>query len=126
MIRMVCVLSALASLQSCGFSKSDLFGILKKSAADEITAFGIRTPASSGIIDESAKTISVTVPYATSTAGLVAVFTTTGETVKVNGIPQTSAATPNDFSKPVVYTVESEVGLSTNYTVCVTVAKNSA
>ncbi len=80
-----------------------------------------------GIIDDSAKTISFTVPYYdydTNYGGavpLVATFTTTGESVTVGDIIQETGVTENDFSSDVVYTVTAEDDTTDDYIVTVTV-----
>lgn len=67
-----------------------------------------------GVIDETAKTISVTMPYATPPAALVASFTTTGTGVTVGGVPQVSGTTANDFTTsiavPLAYVVKAVDG----------------
>jgi hypothetical protein len=65
----------------------------------------------SGIINEAAKTIAVTMPSGTNVIGLIAAFTSTG-----TGLP-----TPNDFTNPVLYTVTAADGTTATYTVTVTV-----
>jgi len=72
-----------------------------------------------GTIDETAKTIDVTMPYGTKRKSLVAMFRTTGKSVTVDSTPQVSEKTPNDFSSPVDYTVTAEDGSSVIYTVTV-------
>ncbi len=62
----------------------------------------------------------------TNAANLVASFTTTGISVKINGIQQTSGTTANDFSNPATYTVTAEDGSTCDYSVIVTVASNTA
>ena len=47
------------------------------STAKALTAFSFASPAASGTINESAKTVAVTVPFGTSLTALVATFTTT-------------------------------------------------
>lgn len=76
-----------------------------------------------GTVDESAKTIAVTVPYGTNVTSQAATFTTSGSGVKVGTMEQTSAATANNFTGPVVYTVSATDKTSTTYTVTVTVAQ---
>lgn len=76
-----------------------------------------------GTIDESAKTIKVTVQKGTALTGLVSSFSTSGVTVKLNnasGAEQTSGTTPNDFTNPVIYHVTAEDTSSVTYTVTVT------
>ncbi|MFA4836014.1 MAG: Ig-like domain-containing protein [Dehalococcoidia bacterium] len=60
------------------------------SSAKAITAFDFTTPAVTGVINEAAKTIAVTVPFGTNLTALIATFTTTGTVVKVGAAVQTS------------------------------------
>lgn len=72
-------------------------------------------------INDTAKTVSITVPYYVTLTGLKASFTVSdGATVSVNGTAQTSGQTVNDFSSPLSYTVRAEDGNSAVYTVSVT------
>ena len=89
--------------------------------AKAITAFGFTNPAVTGTVNEGAHTIAVTVPFGTSVTALVATFTTTGAAVKVGSTPQTSGSTPNDFTKPVTYTVTAADFTTQAYVVTVTV-----
>ncbi len=98
---------------------------------NDITAFAFRKQDNSslaidvsGLINENA--INVELPYGTSVLGLTAYYETEGVSVTVNGIPQTSAQTKNDYSSPLVYRVIAENGAAREYTVNVSVAKNSA
>jgi gliding motility-associated-like protein len=91
--------------------------------AKAITAFTIM---GNGTVNESAKTIAVTLPYGTNVSALVASFSTTGESVKVGGIAQTSETTANNFSSPVTYTVIAADATTQDYVVTVTVAANPA
>jgi len=86
-----------------------------------LTSFGFSQGA--GIINGT--NITVNVPYGTDTTNLVAIFTSDGSSVKINGVAQVSGATPNNFTKPVVYTVMASDNSIQNYTVTVTVAQNS-
>lgn len=101
-----------------------------ESSAKAITSFSISAGGSprTGAINESAKTIAVTVPNGTSVAALVATFTTTGEKVKVDstGTVQVSGTTANNFASPLSYRVYAENGSSVVYSVTVTVAPSSA
>jgi hypothetical protein len=74
---------------------------------------------SAGTINEAAKTIAVTVPPGTTLTALVATYTTTGASVQVGATVQTSATTGNDFTSPVVYTVNAADASTVNYTVTV-------
>lgn len=79
-----------------------------------------------GTINETAKTIAVTVPNGANITALVATFTATGASVKVGTTVQTSAATPNDFTAPVTYIITAADGTTATYTVTVTGALSSA
>jgi sulfatase modifying factor 1 len=70
-----------------------------------------------GII--SSTDITATVLYGTGRSALVASFTTTGVSVTVNGVLQTSGVTSNNFTGAVTYTVTGEDGSTRNYTVTV-------
>jgi uncharacterized delta-60 repeat protein len=69
------------------------------------------------------------VPYATNAAHLVATFTTTGASVKVNSTVQESGNTANDFTNstinPVIYTVTAADASTQDYKVTVTVSPRS-
>lgn len=90
-------------------------------ASITMTAFSIANPQATGVIDEDAKTIAISVPYGTDTSSLVAIFTGTGANVTVNGIPQISGTTPNNFTSPVQYRVNSTDGSSAIYSVTVAI-----
>ena len=95
--------------------------------AKALTAYSfVGYPANRGVINEPAKTISVTVPFGTNVTALAATFTTTGTNVSVGAAVQTSTATANNFNVPVVYTVTAADASTVNYTVTVTVALNPA
>lgn len=68
------------------------------------------------------KTVSVTLPVGTDATSLIASFTNS-ETAIVNvlGKLQISGKTQNDFTSPVMYTVQAADKTKTNYTVTVTV-----
>jgi hypothetical protein len=97
-----------------------------KSSDMAITKFSFANPTVTGIIDENAKTISVTVPLGTNVTSLVATFTTTGANVKVGSTVQVSGTTSNDFTKPVVYIVTAANGTTTTYTVTINVGVQSS
>ncbi len=69
-------------------------------------------------------TISAIMPFGTDLTNLVAIFNTDGQIVSINGTPQTSSLTLNDFTSPVTYTVTAADETTTTYTVNVTVASN--
>ena len=52
--------------------------------------------------------IALTVPYETDETALVATFTTTGVSVKVNSTEQVSGVTENNFTNSVIYTVTAQ------------------
>jgi hypothetical protein len=79
-----------------------------------------------GTINESAKTIAVTVPFGTDVTTLMATFTSTGVSVMIGTTVQTSAGTANSFSGPVSYIVTAADASTATYIVTVTVAANTA
>lgn len=93
-------------------------------SAKAITAFSFANPAVTGIINESSKTITLTVPYGTDLTSLIASFTTTGVNVKVGSTVQASGTTHNNFTNPVIYTVTAENSSTANYTVTVAFQPN--
>jgi ice-binding like protein len=92
--------------------------------AKAITVYSLNGAA--GTINETAKTIAVTMPNGTNVTALVATFTTTGGSVKVGATVQTSGTTANDFTSPVAYTVTAGDGTTATYTVTVTVPLSAA
>lgn len=100
--------------------------IVAASASSRIASFSIKDPPAAGTVQESAKTVSVTVPYGTALNPLTAEFSTTGTAVRIGSTEQTSGVTANDFTGPVTYTVTSLGGTAVAYTVTVTVAPNPA
>jgi hypothetical protein len=96
------------------------------SSANAITAFNIVSPAEISVIDQSAYTIAITVPYGTDVTKLKATFTTTGASVQVGSTVQISGTTENDFTSPVTYLVWAADNTIQDYTVIVTVASISA
>jgi hypothetical protein len=88
--------------------------------------FNIVSPAEIGVIDQSAYTINITVPYGTDVTKLKATFTTTGASVQVDSTVQISGTTENDFTNPVTYLVWAADNTIQAYTVIVTVASTSA
>lgn len=91
---------------------------LAKNNAKEITTFLFTNPVASGVMNGT--TISLQVPFGTDVTKLVANFTvSSGATVKIGGVTQTSGNTVNNFTTPVTYTVYAEDGTSQNYMVIV-------
>ena len=91
--------------------------VIRDSTQSVLTTFGFTSPLVTGVINESAKTIRVTVPYGTTVTALVAVFSTTGASVRVGSTPQISGITANNFSAPIIYTVVAANGSTQDYTV---------
>jgi hypothetical protein len=92
------------------------------SSAKDITSFSFQglLPPVAGVIDGN--NISLTVPYNTPLTALVATFTNSLlSTVTVNGAPQTSGVTTNNFTIPLTYVVKAEDNSTKSYTVTVSV-----
>lgn len=89
------------------------------SPAKDLTAFSIN--GLNGVV--SGNTFSVTLPYGTNLASLVANYSTTGATVKIGNATQVSGGTVNNFSssttKPITYTVYAADGSSQDYNIIV-------
>lgn len=111
------IVSICAFMTACGGGGGDAPVLSSQKAISAYVLAGV-----SATIDETAKTISVVVPALTDVSALAATFTTTGVTVKVGLVAQTSGVTLNNFSSPVVYTVTAQDGSTANYTVTVTAA----
>jgi hypothetical protein len=94
------------------------------SSAKAITSFGFAglSPPVVGTVDEVAHTVAVTAPAGTDLSHLVATFVTTGVSVTVGGVVQTSGVTANDFTRPVTYLVAAADGSTQTYVVTVTVS----
>ncbi len=95
---------------------------IAKKSAKEIVSYSIN--------DQKAKitdhNILVTMPFNTNVTNLVAIYSTTGENVVVNGVPQLSGVTHNNFESPVVYYVTAADGSTESYVVTVTISKNTS
>lgn len=113
------------SFTACGGDSSGGENIPANLSSKTLTSFSIVSPSSSGTINETTKTVSVTVPYETDVTQLIAEFSTTGASVKVGTEIQFSEFSENDFTNPVVYTVTAVDNSTQNYTVTVTVAPPS-
>jgi len=88
-----------------------------KNSAKALTAFSFPSLTSTGVVNESAKTITVTVPFGTSVIALIPFVTHTG----TNLSPASGVAC--DFTQPVTYTVTAEDGSSQLYVVTVTITQ---
>jgi hypothetical protein len=85
-----------------------------------ITSFSFASPAVSGVINDSAKTIVLNVSdTSTDVTALVASFISTGASVSVGSTIQASGTMPNDFTDPVVYSVKGSDNTTAKYTVIV-------
>ncbi len=92
------------------------------SSEKALTAFSFSNKGVVGTIDETNKTVAVTVPFGTDVSALIANFSVSANaTAKIGSVAQVSGINIHDFSSPVVYKVIAEDGSSANYTVTVTV-----
>lgn len=110
-----------------GSSNSGLLALLLGGggSANSITSFSIN--GSAGTIDQSAGTITLTLPCSTpAVTGLVAVFTHNGAAITANSTAQESGVTANNFTTPVAYTVIAGNGDTKDYTVTVNVAADDS
>ena len=116
----IVLLVLLASLDGCGVRDDAQEG----TCADKVMlSFSFTQPPAPGEIDQRAGTILVPVPAGTTVTALAAAFTTTGEKVTVDGAPQVSGISVNDFASPVVYVVHARDGSSASYVVTVSPAE---
>ncbi|NOT19686.1 MAG: DUF3494 domain-containing protein [Sideroxydans sp.] len=81
-----------------------------------------------GVINQTAKTIALTVPNGTVVTALVPTFTTTGGVVTAGtpAVVQISSTTANNFTTPKVYVVTAADSTTATYTVTVVVAASGA
>jgi hypothetical protein len=94
-----------------------LTSISGRSSTKQITAFAIPGQVGTSVLNETNKTIEVSMPVGTDLSALIPVITLTG-----SGTPTVSPASlvAQDFSKgPVVYTVTAQDGSTQDYTVVV-------
>jgi glycogen operon protein len=94
--------------------------LIAQESANDITSFSINGV--SGSI--SGTTITLKLPFGASLASLVADFTTTGDSVHVDGVPQQSGVTSNSFAATVEYVVTAANGSTKTYYVTVTIAQS--
>src|SRR5450759_4922299 len=111
-----------AFVAGCGGGSS---GSPAPSSAKDINTFsiawttGLAPGKAPGTIDQTFKTIKVTVPHATLLTPMTATFTATG-VVTVGSVPQVSGSptqSQSDFTLPVSYTVTAADGTWATYTV---------
>ncbi len=96
--------------------------IVQASRLKSITSFSFQSTNPASVGEISGSEISVQVPNGTNLQSLVATFSlSTGARAFIGLIQQVSGVTSNDYSTPLIYTVEAEDGSTLNYTVTVTV-----
>ncbi|MDG6244517.1 MAG: PGF-pre-PGF domain-containing protein, partial [Methanolobus sp.] len=87
--------------------------------AKEITSFKFTDPAVDGVINETAKTVNMTVPYGTNVTALVPTIAHTGETISPNtGVAQ-------NFTNPITYILTAIDATTQEYVVTVRVSGSS-
>ena len=86
------------------------------------TGFSLNNTA--GTINESTNAISIAMPSGTDLTSLVATFSMTGSSVRVNGVNQVSGVTSNNFTSPISYAVTASDGSTVTYIVTATVASS--
>jgi uncharacterized repeat protein (TIGR02543 family) len=89
-------------------------------------SFNSLTPNVTGIVDNTLRTVSLSVPSGTNLTALVATFTlSAGTTAAIAGTPQVSGQTANNFTSTVTYVLTSQDGTAVqNYSVSAVVASN--
>ncbi len=97
------------------------------SAETNITAFSIPGQVGSSVINSTARTIAVTMPYGTNLTSLIPSFSLSpGASAKVGSVSQVSGTTANNFTNPLVYTITAQdTKTSANWTVSVSAALNT-
>jgi hypothetical protein len=106
-----------AGRTSAGADIAEDFAVYIKKDTKAITAFAIA--GAEGVIDEAARTISVTLPYGTELRALAAM---TAEANHTGASIDPDPTERRDYTEPVTYTVTAEDGTSLPYTVTVSVA----
>lgn len=103
-------------------------GIVQAATPLEIVSFDFVNPPVIGTVDQSAKTIVLTVPSGTDVTALVPTFVTQGQdaSVRVGQATQFSGSSAQDFTSPVVYLVQNAGTIPIPYTVTVQFAKKSS
>ncbi|MEO9804813.1 MAG: FG-GAP-like repeat-containing protein [Reichenbachiella sp.] len=89
----------------------------------DMTSFGLSGHSGTSVLDASAHTVGLEVPFGTDVSSLVATFVlSSGATAHVNSVAQVSDVTFNDFTSPVVYNIIAEDGATAqDWTVTVTI-----
>lgn len=114
------IAAVLVSLAGCSMPSGT--GDLLPSETKQIVAFSFLGADNSSLDTDATGTISgteieVDLPFGKARSGLIASFTSTGANVTVGSVPQKSRITANNFSDPLIYTVEAEDGSLASYTV---------
>ena len=107
----------------------NVFVTVASSSAKAITSFSfVGYPGNPGTISGTASpySIAVTMPSNATLTSLTAKFTTTGTSVAVGSLVQTSGTTTNDFTSQVAYVVSAADGTTATYNVTVTKASATA
>jgi hypothetical protein len=103
-------------------TESDPIEITITSDDNSITDFKFDKISTKTVIDQTAGTILVTVPFGTDITKLKATYTASGfTTVTIAGVTQTNGSTENSFASAKVYRVTAHDGSTRDYTVSVTV-----
>jgi len=97
---------------------------ISPNTAKDITSFQFLTTKNPNLSVNVTATISGTaitaiVPFGTDISNLIATFATTGTSVSVNSVVQTSGVTPNNFTTVLTYTVTAADLTTQDYTVTV-------
>ncbi|AZQ62476.1 hypothetical protein EI427_09560 [Flammeovirga pectinis] len=105
-----------------GCSKNEEQAKIEPTLKPEITKFELKRDLNEDIVIDvpyeiDDKQIFARVPKGTKVDNLTASFDYEGGSITVNGTPQVSEQTVNDFSSPLIYTVNSEGYESSEYTV---------
>jgi hypothetical protein len=98
------------------------YTVTVKNSSAKITGFSFTNPSAAGVIDETAKTITIEVPY--STTDMTAMTPTISISPKAAVSP--ASGTPGDFTNPATFTVAAEDGSTAAYTVTVTRERQGA
>ncbi len=85
----------------------------------QLLGFHFTTVPAMPVTDEASLTITAKAPYGMEVTALVASFVLAGQSVTVNGVPQVSEKTTNDFTHPVSYVVTAVDGSTATYVVSV-------
>jgi len=112
--------SVMASYVAGGDVETNQLSITPKSNAKQLIAYSFQgiSPVVNGIVNESDKTVTLTVPANTNLSTLKGSFTLSAYAfAKVNDSIQTSGVTINNFNTPLIYTIVAQDSSTVNYTV---------